>query len=116
MLDGVYRRRTEGAPEFVPVPAPSDAALQAVLHTIIVRTMKLLTRQGALIEEQGQTWLADIDGESDVSVRVTPLPGSFEAALQWRDGIGASLEGATWTATATGAAWRRTAGSTVRWR
>ena len=46
VLDGVYRRSTDGAPEFVEVPAPTDEALQAVLHKIITRTMKLLTRRG----------------------------------------------------------------------
>ena len=30
-------------------PAPTDEALQAVLHKIITRTMKLLTRQGVLV-------------------------------------------------------------------
>ena len=34
MLDGVYRRSTEGEPVFVEVPAPADEALQAVLHKI----------------------------------------------------------------------------------
>ena len=51
VLDGVYRRGADGAPEFVEAPAPSDEALQAVLHKIITRMMKLLTRRGALIEE-----------------------------------------------------------------
>jgi hypothetical protein len=32
VLDGVYRRGTDGAPEFVEVPAPTDEALQTVLH------------------------------------------------------------------------------------
>ena len=90
VLDGVYRRRTEGAPEFVPVPAPSDAALQAVLHTIIVRTMKLLTRQGALIEEQGQTWLADIDGESDEARSLKALQA---AACTYRIALGGTRPG-----------------------
>ena len=35
MLDGVFRRGTDGAPEFVEVPAPTDKAPQAVLHKII---------------------------------------------------------------------------------
>ena len=46
VLDGVYRCGTEGEPVFVEVPAPTDEALQAVLHKIITRTMKLLTRRG----------------------------------------------------------------------
>jgi Putative transposase len=32
VLDGVYRRGTDGKPVFVAVPAPTDEALQAVLH------------------------------------------------------------------------------------
>ena len=50
MLDRVYRR-TEGDPVFVEVAAPTDEALQAVLHKIITRILKLLTRRGALVEE-----------------------------------------------------------------
>ena len=65
MLDGVYRRSTDGAPIFVEVHAPSDEALQAVLNKIITRMMKLLTRRGALVEEQGATYMADGDAESD---------------------------------------------------
>ena len=52
MLDGVYWY-TGGEPVFVEVPAPTGGDLQAVLHKIIARTMKLLTRRGVLIEEQG---------------------------------------------------------------
>ena len=58
VLDGVYRRGTEGAPEFVEVAAPTDEALQSVLHKIITRTMKLLTRRGVLVEEEGSTYMA----------------------------------------------------------
>ena len=52
VLDGVYRRGTDGAPEFVEALAPTDEALRAVLHKIITRMMKLLTRREALVEEQ----------------------------------------------------------------
>ena len=65
VLDGVYRCSTEGDPVFVEVSAPTDEALQAVLHKIITRTMKLLTRRGVLVEEQGQTYLADNEADSD---------------------------------------------------
>ena len=54
VLDGVYRRGTEGAPEFVEVAAPTVESLQTVLHKIITRTMKLLTRRGVLVEEEGR--------------------------------------------------------------
>ena len=65
VLDGVYRCDTEGEPVFVEVPAPTDEALQTVLHKIITRTMKLRTRKGVLVEEQGQTYMADDDSDSD---------------------------------------------------
>jgi Putative transposase len=43
VLDGVYRRSAGGEPQFVQVAAPPDEAVQAVLHQIITRMMKLLT-------------------------------------------------------------------------
>ena len=73
VLDGVYRCGTEGEPVFVEVPAPTDEALQAVLHKIITRTMRLLTRRGVLIEEQGQTCMADDDSDSDAARTLRPL-------------------------------------------
>ena len=65
MLDGVYRRSANGAPVFVEVPAPSDEALQTGLLKIVTRMMKLLTRKAVLVEEQGQTYMADDDGDSE---------------------------------------------------
>ena len=73
MLDGVYRRSADGAPVFVEVPAPTDEALHAVLHKIITRMMKLLTRRGVLIEEQGQAYMADNDSDSDKARVLRPL-------------------------------------------
>ena len=73
VLDGVYRRGTEGPPEFVDVPAPTDETLQAVLHKIIIRTMGLLTRRGVLVEEEGSTYMADNDGDSDEARVLRPL-------------------------------------------
>jgi hypothetical protein len=48
---------------------PSIEALQALLAQIITRLMRLLTRQGYLIEEQGMRCLADIDADR----ALTPL-------------------------------------------
>ena len=73
MLDGVYRRGTDGAPEFVEAPAPTDEALQTVLHKIITRTMKLLTRRGELVEEEGSTYVADSGADSDEARTHRPL-------------------------------------------
>ena len=82
---GVYRRSIEGAPIFVEVPAPTDEALHAVLHKIIARTMKLLTRRGVLIEEQGSTYLADRGGDSDEARTLRPLQA---AACTYRIAFG----------------------------
>jgi hypothetical protein len=60
VLDGVYRL-TGGVPVFQSVPAPTNEQLQGVLTRIIKRVMKVLTRQGALIEEHESRYLADID-------------------------------------------------------
>ena len=50
MLDGVYRR-TDGGPVFVQADSPTDEELQALLHKIITRLMKLLSRRGVLVKE-----------------------------------------------------------------
>ena len=85
VLDGVYRRGTEGAPEFVEVAAPTDESLQTVLHKIITRMMKLLTRRGVLVEEEGSTYLADNDGDSDEARTLRPLQA---AACTYRIAFG----------------------------
>ena len=60
MLDGVYRL-TGGVPVFQTVPTPNTEQLQALLTRIIKRVMKVLTRQGALLEEPESRYLADTD-------------------------------------------------------
>ena len=87
VLDGVYRCGTEGTPEFVEVPAPTDEALQAVLHKIITRMMKLLTRRGVVVEEEGSTYIADNDGDSDEARVLRPLQA---AACRYRIAFGPS--------------------------
>ena len=52
VLDGVYRRGTDGAPEFVEVSEPTDEALQAVLHKIITRTTQAAHPWWVLVEEE----------------------------------------------------------------
>ena len=85
VLDGVYRCGTEGTPEFVEVPSPTDGALQAVLHKIITRMMKLLTRRGVLVEEEGSTYVADNHGDSDEARTLRPLQA---AACTYRIAFG----------------------------
>jgi hypothetical protein len=85
VLDGVYRRGADGVPEFVEVLALTDAALQTVLHKIITRLMKLLTRRGVLVEEEGSTYMADNDGDSDEARTLRPLQA---AACTYRIAFG----------------------------
>jgi Putative transposase len=85
VLDGVYRRGIDGAPEFVEVPEPTDEALQTALHKIIIRMMKLLTRQGVLVDEEGSTYMADNGGDSDEARVLRPLQA---AACTYRIAFG----------------------------
>ena len=49
-------------------PAPTDQALQLLLHSMIASIMKRLVRQGVLVQEQDQWYVADgITGEADAS-------------------------------------------------
>ena len=63
VLDGVYRR-TEGEPVFQAARAPSRDELAGLLNKIIARLLKMLTRLGHLIEEQGMTYMADMDADN----------------------------------------------------
>jgi hypothetical protein len=49
---------SSNVPVFHEVRAPTAAELQSLLSRIIKRLMRLLTREGSLIEEQGMTCLA----------------------------------------------------------
>lgn len=54
VLDGVCRR-TEGEPIFDEARAPTGDELAGLLDQIVARLMKMLTRAGHLVEEQGMT-------------------------------------------------------------
>lgn len=60
VLDRVYRCGADVAPAFVEVAAPPDE-LHALLQTAITRLMKMLSRRGVLVEDMGQTYLAEPD-------------------------------------------------------
>jgi Putative transposase len=84
VLDGVYLNR-DGVPLFHEAAAPSTDELQAVLLKIITRTMRLLTRLGALIEESDRTYLA----ETATDGALTPLQAAsctYRIALDPRAG------------------------------
>ncbi len=90
VLDGVYRCGADGLPVFVEVPAPTDEQLQAILQTIITRLMKLLTRRGVLVEDQGQTYMADADADGDEARTLRPLQA---AAVSYRIAFGPRVGG-----------------------
>ena len=85
VLDGVYRCGADGVPVFVQAGAPSDDELHALLHTVIARLMKMLTRHGVLIEEMGQTYLADPNADGDEARTLQPLQA---AAITYRIAFG----------------------------
>jgi hypothetical protein len=43
------------------------------LHKIIKRAMKLLSRRGVLVEDEGSTYAADSDADSDEARTLRPL-------------------------------------------
>ena len=87
VLDGVYRCGADGVPVFVEAVAPSDDELHALLHTVIARLMKMLTRRGVLVQEMGQTWLAEPDASADGDEARTLRPLQA-AAITYRIAFG----------------------------
>jgi hypothetical protein len=73
VLDGVYCTSAEGAPVFRPAPALTGEELQALLGKIITRVLRLLTREGHLVEEEGVTYVADTHGIIDPENVLAPL-------------------------------------------
>jgi hypothetical protein len=80
VLDGVYHT-IEDTTAFHPVRAPSPEQLHILLHQIIKRVMKLLTRKGYLIEEQGMVYMT----ETDLGTAMAPLQS---AACTYRIAFG----------------------------
>jgi hypothetical protein len=85
VLDGVYQTsEAEGAPLFIEAAAPNNEQLQTLLDKIIRRMLKLLTRLGHLIEEDGITYLARSENLDPDDV-MAPLQA---AASTWRIAAG----------------------------
>ncbi len=87
VLDGVYSTAgSEEAPVFIEAAAPSHEQLQTLLGKIIRRILKLLTRLGHLIKEDGITYLTRTDNIDPDDV-IAPLQA---AASTWRIAMGPS--------------------------
>jgi len=56
-----------------------------LLHTVIARLMKMLTRHGVLVEDLGQTWLASADADGEEARTLLPLQA---AAATYRIAFG----------------------------
>ncbi|MCP3882438.1 MAG: IS91 family transposase, partial [Sulfitobacter sp.] len=80
VLDGAYDT-TGDVPVFHPVRAPTAEQLQTLLHQIIQRVMKLLTRLGYLVEEQDRVFMA----ETETDAAMAPLQS---AACTYRIALG----------------------------
>ena len=99
VLDGVYQR-TEHGPVFQEARAPSSEQLEDLLAKIIARLMRLLTRQGVLVEEQGVRYLAGIEadqalmplqaGSCTYRIALGPRAGQKVLSLQAVSGRGES--------------------------
>ncbi len=84
-LDGVYRVTDEG-PVFEPVRAPTTEQLHTLLNQIIKRTMKLLTRTGYLVEEEGMTYMAETDDTDNAMSPLQSAACTYRIALRPRAG------------------------------
>ena len=85
VLGGVYQCGDDGEPVFIEVDAPTDDELHALLQTVITRLMQMLTRRGVLVEDTGQTYLAESDADSDEARTLRPLQA---AAITYRIAFG----------------------------
>ncbi len=47
--------------------------MHAQLQTLIARLMNMLTRQGVLVQDMGQTWLAEPDADGEEARTLRPL-------------------------------------------
>jgi hypothetical protein len=86
VLDGVYRSHAEGAAEFIEAAAPTEEELHALLHTVIARLMKMLTRRGVLVQDDGPSYLAETDADGEGARALRPLQA---AAVTYRIAFGA---------------------------
>ncbi|MCA3181376.1 MAG: transposase [Burkholderiales bacterium] len=81
----MYRRAADGSPAFIEAASPTDDELHALLQSVIERLMKMLTRRGVLVEDMGQTYLAEPDADGEEARTLRPLQA---AAITYRIAFG----------------------------
>lgn len=81
----MYCCDADGSPAFIEADAPTDDELHALLQTVIARLMKMLTRRGVLVEDMGQTYLAEPDADGEEARTLRPLRS---AAITYRIAFG----------------------------
>jgi hypothetical protein len=69
----VYQIKPNGEIAFIQTPAPTDQALQVLLRSIITSLMKRLVRQGVLVQDQDQWYVADGVGDDTDTSALRPL-------------------------------------------
>jgi len=84
VLDGVYYHSGEEI-IFRRVNSPTKAELVQLLERIVKRLLRLLTRRGYLIEDQGQTYLEG-EGEESALSNLQPAATSYRISLGPRRG------------------------------
>jgi Putative transposase len=87
VLDGVYRAGGDGVPTFIEVAASTDDKLHTPLQTLIARMMKLPTRRAVLVEDMGQTHLAEPDADGDEARTLRPLQAAALARHKQSTGL-----------------------------
>ena len=85
VLDGVYRRGADWVPAFVEAAVPTEDELHALLQIMMNRLMKMLTRRGVLVEDMGQTYLAEPQTDGEEARTLRPLQA---AAITYRVAFG----------------------------
>lgn len=72
-MDGVHGCDARGTPTFVEGGSSADDQRHALLQTVFIRPMTMLTRRGVPIEEMGQTCLAEPGADGEQARTLRPL-------------------------------------------
>jgi hypothetical protein len=82
--DGVYRCGADGGREFFGAGSPTGDAVHALPQSRVARPMKMFTRRAALVEDKGQTCLAEPDADGRQARTLRPLQAAAVTATTTR--------------------------------